>query len=405
MGTTGTSLRGPGLASEEFMKSKSVLMIMALWGCIASAVAQREYRVDDVPYVITSADFNRDGTVDLATIHPASVCLLFGQGDGRFSQPALCFATEGEMAFPPAIVAGDFNLDGIPDLATTNSSDHNITIRLGNGDGTFKAIGPYSVARAPRYVVTADFNLDGLPDVATVSQSSMSVSVLRGNGDGTLTPAPVRDYGVADNPVELAVGDFNVDGCPDLISTNFGVNPRYGNTLSLLLGQCDATFQEARNFTVGMGPRAAATGDFNGDACPDLAFTNQVDHTVGTLLGDCQGDFPMQLTIAVCAPDYFTPFTIAATELNDDGRTDLVITCRFSTTHQGSDSILIGAGDGTFQRGGQYPSGRHPHGVVVADFNGDNRKDLATTHHDYPGIVTVLLGDGQGGFSPPGGTE
>jgi hypothetical protein len=129
---------------------------------------------------------------------------------------------------PDALGMGDFNGDGSYDLAVANSSTDNVSILLGNGDGTFRTYGSVPVGSAPKAVGVGDFNGDGIPDLAVANANDGTVSVLLGNGDGSFQTG--RTLAVGSDPVSLVVGDFNGDGLPDLAVANSG-----SNNVSILL--------------------------------------------------------------------------------------------------------------------------------------------------------------------------
>src|SRR5258707_853361 len=133
-------------------------------------------------------------------------------------------------------------------------------------------------AFAPQSVAMGDFNGDGVPDLATANWGSNDVSVFLGNGDGSFQTA--RGFGADTSPSSVALGDFNGDGVPDLAVAN-----NSSNDVSVLLGNGDGSFQPARNFGAGSGPNFVAVGNFNGDAVLDLIVANHSNSDVSVLLG------------------------------------------------------------------------------------------------------------------------
>ncbi len=134
-------------------------------------------------------------------------------------------------------------------------------------DVSFIARRDFAAGNSPQSVAVGDFNGDGVQDLAVANFGSNNVSVLLGNGDGTFRAAV--NYGAGSGPVSVAVGDFNGDRALDLAVANFG-----SNNVSVLLGNGDGTFRTAVNFGAGVAPRSVAMGDFNGDGVQDLAVAN-----------------------------------------------------------------------------------------------------------------------------------
>jgi hypothetical protein len=139
-----------------------------------------------------------------------------------------------------------------------------------------QSFGLASEAR-PQSVISADLNGDGRPDLATANWKSDTVSVLLGNGDGTFQAS--RDFAAGSKPCSVAAADLNGDGRPDLATANSG-----DNTMSVLLGNGDGTFQGPRDYTAGNRPCSVAATDLNGDGRPDLATANSGDNTVSVLV-------------------------------------------------------------------------------------------------------------------------
>ena len=257
--------------------------------------------------------------------------------------------------------------------------------------------GQFPVGNGPVSVAVGDFNGDGTPDVAVANEGSNTVSVLLGNGDGTFQPALNFDTG-GSGAVSVVVGDFNRDGAPDLAVANQG-----SNAVAVLLGNGDGSFRPAMNFGAGGQPNslpfpevsmAMAVGDFNGDGTLDLAVANRGSNTVAVLLGNGDGTLQAPVTFAVGS----APTSVAVGDFNGDGRPDLAVTNLGSKTV----SVLLGNGDGTFQPALTVSTGHAPVSVAVGDFNGDGRPDLAVGNIAVtiyvPSTVSVLLGNGDGTF-------
>ncbi len=254
------------------------------------------------PVSIVAGDFNGDGRLDLAVANIGSdmVSVLLGNGDGTF-QPQVTYAVGSG---PDSIVAGDFNGDGRLDLAVANWNDGTVSVLLGNGDGTFQPQVTYAVGSGPDAIVAGDFTGDGHLDLAVANYFDDTVSVLLGNGDGTFQPQVT--YAVGWDPGAIVAGDFSGDGHLDLAVAN-----ELSGTVSVLLGNGDGTFQPQVTYAVGSGPDAIVAGDFNGDGHLDLAVANGLydsdgnpitgSDTVSVLLGNGDGTFQPQVTYAVGA--------------------------------------------------------------------------------------------------------
>src|ERR1700730_3803564 len=343
--------------------------------------------------------------VAIGSVPPSarSAVLLGFRGD---FQSELRFPSGG---VPISIAVGDFDSDGKLDMVVANSADGTVGVYLGKGDGTFLTPVFYPVGDFPIAVVVGDFNADGKPDVAVANfnidqlTNGDSVSVLMGNGDGTFQPAV--DYVVGTRPIALVIADLDGNGTADIAVAN-----NSDNTISVLLGKGDGTFQTPRTYPSGVGPHSVAAADFNGDGKLDLAIANCPVSVLGVLspfecppagtdgpgsisvlLGNGDGTFQRPLSLTVLA----APYNIAAADLNGDGKPDIVAT---HNVVNGSASVLVGHGDGSFDPAVTFSGGDYIEGLVIADFNGDGKLDIVTGNANHQ--ISELLGIGDATFQP-----
>jgi hypothetical protein len=374
---------------------------------------------------LAQGDFDRDGKPDLAVqVAPAydpgsgtysrgEVRVLLGNGDGTFRDPGS--GPAADFAAPAASV-GDFNVDGVPDLALANSYDNQVRVLLGNGDGTFRAPVNYATDRAPTGIAVGDFNADGKPDVAamifgvfdptTHTYSGATVSILLGNGDGTFRAGATTMTAPAGSPQagNPAVGDFNRDGKQDL-----AVADGRAGTVSVLLGNGDGSFRPAVAYPVGVsplenpavgGPREVRAGDFNGDGKLDLAAarlgTGSGGGGVSLLLGNGDGTFQPAAHYVVGASAWGAQ-ALALGDVNGDGRPDVVTASLGDSVVRAIVSVLTGNGDGTLHAARSFDTGGTTPLVLAADLNRDAKPDLLGTES---GKLFGLLNRGDGTFRP-----
>jgi hypothetical protein len=286
-----------------------------------------------------------------------------------------------------AIVTADFNGDGIPDLAAPNYSANKANILLGNGDGTFTAAASLPSV-GPTGIAAGDFNRDGVPDLAIASQTTGALNIYLGNGDGTFTESTLSPQ-VSVNPIAVIPADFNRDGLLDLAVVSDG-------TVTILLGNGDGTFTQATSFAVILAAPSIVAGDFNGDGIPDLAMVVSASQgynitSVSLFLGAGDGTFGPANTVDETTLYY--PSSIAAGDLNGDGKLDIALTLGTGTI-----AVLLGNGDGTFNPTPGQAINSVGNALAIGDFNGDGKADLASVSFYGAGALSVLLGNGDGTF-------
>jgi hypothetical protein len=334
---------------------------------------------------------------------------------------------------PQQIITADFNADGKPDLAVVNEcittvcdSPGSVSIYLGNGDGTFQApvvfvsgtFSPSAGGSLPSSIAAADINGDGKLDLAITNtycaqfeecQVTGTVAVLLGNGDGTFQPDV--EFAVGYYPASIVVGDFNGDGALDIAVVELPGTPLQNSMVSVLLGNGDGTFQPQMQFAAPGYLKSIATSDFNGDGRLDLALSGgDAVSEAAVMLGNGDGTFQVQTNY----PTGFIPLGIAAMDLNGDGKPDLAVLTECGSDSlcqgEGSVSVLLGNGDGTFQPAVEYSTGIDPVGMSVLDLTGNGNlgfviSTLCGTNplcegDPFSPSFTFLYGNGDGTFQP-----
>ncbi len=347
---------------------------------------QQSFATGSAPTAVTLADFDGDGRLDIATSNYTSnnATVLLGNGNGTFKLP-LAFAASSS---PMGITANDLNRDGAPDLVVANFGANNVSVLLNLPPSPhflfFGSQTTFTTGTTPVAEATGDLNHDSNPDVVTANRDSNTISVLLGNGNGTFQNKFVLPAGV--QPTALQVGDLDGDGNFDVVVANAG-----SNSVSVILGNGDGTFKNQSVFPVGNLPDAVTFGDFDGDGKADLAVANALDNSVSVLLGNGNGALQNQRTFAVGVG----PSSLAVGDFNGDGKQDLVVTNFMSD----SMSLLLGNGNGTFLGQQVTATGANPRSIITADFNKDSKLDVAFANENG-NTVSVLRGNGNGTFLP-----
>jgi hypothetical protein len=326
-------------------------------------------------------------------------------GTGGSSLRLATGATYSTGEEPWTVVTADFNGDGKLDIATTafdslgTAVPGSVVILMGNGDGTFTVAPTIATPEQPCCLVTGDFNNDGKPDLAFASLQDGSITILLGNGDGTFSPGSTISGSFAD-VFDLEVGDFNGDGNLDLVASN----PQTEKVL-VLLGNGDGTFTPvATPPSTGNNPIAIAVGDFNQDGVLDMVVCNLISNaglgassSLTVLLGNGDGTFTPAPTVTIPGGSEY----VYAADFNLDGKLDLVVANVGYVPS--SVTILLGNGDGTFTPAGSPLDLPYLGAITVGDFNGDGIPDLGAFAEvlapTYSKNVAALLGNGDGTFT------
>ena len=262
------------------------------------------------------------------------------------------------------------------------------------------------VGRGPRWISVADVNHDGNPDILVAKAEGETVTVLLGNGEGHFHEAPGSPVPAGHLPNDIAIADMNGDGNPDLVIAN-----HQSPYLRVLLGDGKGGFRPAPGSPVDVHsdphPHGVAVADFNGDGRPDVVTDSWGKNQIELLLGDGKGGL-------MTPGRYFDvghrPYErLRSADFNHDGLADVATT----NLDDGTVTILLGDGKGGFLNaaGSPFAAGAKPWEMFVEDLDGDGNPDLVVVIPYQRDIgsaaesaVTVLLGDGRGSFRPMAGT-
>ena len=230
---------------------------------------------------MATADLNHDGFTDLVVTTANRIAVLMNNGNGTFA-PTVYYNTGGDPTMsdqPSTVTIGDFNNDGLPDIATALQASGRIGIILNNPNdpGTFGPPTTYVVPGNPLALTTGDFNHDGNTDIAVVSSGFQirGIDILLGNGNGTFGPAVTYNGPYFADAV--ATGDFTGDGNQDLIVGSFD------GPLEFFKGNGDGTFATPVNIPGAFFVQDIQVADMNGDGA-----------RFGRSLGRDQGLFKQQ---------------------------------------------------------------------------------------------------------------
>ena len=341
------------------------------------------------PVDMAAGDFNGDGETDLATVNifGSSVSVLLGKGGGAF---AAASSLSGPSTFGPYMtVAGDFNGDGKPDLAVSDSPTKTISVMPGDGDGRFGSRIQSNTTQSPFFIAAGHFDGDGKLDLVMLGNGDGSTfaSVLLSNGDGTFRRQTSLE--VASRPFRLVVADFNNDGKSDVAASD---NNAFASKVSVFLGDGAGGLSAPASFNVGSSPQQLTAADFNNDGKQDLAVPNYFSANVSILLGDGAGGFAPALSVPVGSE----PISVAAADFNSDGKQDLaVVSQSFAEL-----VVFTGIGNGNFEERSRRSVGFMANAVRTGDFNGDGAADIAVALN-RDNAVTLFQGDGAGNFAGP----
>jgi hypothetical protein len=361
---------------------------------VSDAQAQRIEFASPIDYVrtdagaraIVAADFDGDGILDVATASGTlnSVTILI---NGRATGGGLGALHHYTVdAGPFDIAVADVNEDGSPDLVVAAADANSINVLINRGDGTFD-VTAVPAPGSPRGIAVGDFDRDGHIDIVYSSYALGTITVFFGDGAGAFASPLVAATGR--NPQGVAVGDLDGDGMLDVVVANTGASP-----LNVFYGTPTGAFRRV-DIAGAKQLYTVAIGDFDGDGRLDVAATTPSQASVFVYMNSASG---LALTRALASP--LSNRGIIAADFNKDGHADIAV------ANRGSNEIVLYAAtiDGTlFRPAVTFPAGTGSRAIVAADIDGDGKVDVITGDEYAPHITlfynrTIVTGPGAAAF-------
>jgi FG-GAP-like repeat len=297
---------------------------------------------------------------------------------------------------PGVIALIDANRDGIPDIVVANERSATMSVLLGDGKGGFAAApgSPIAAGPSPNDIAVGDFNGDGWPDVALANHDTQQLTLLLGGEGGRFRPAvPSRiPVAVKPHPHGVAAGDFDGDGSLDLATDSWAEN-----RLEILVNNGDGAFRAPGSYVaVGQHPyQRIRSADLNRDGHADIVSPNLDGNNVTILLGNGKGAFTQPSGSPFSCGD--SPFNVAVGDVNGDGFVDLAIVNSPSSAsnHVGRDglAVLLGDGQGRFRmaKGSPLDTEPFPNMVAIGDIDGDNVGDIVVSNPESDSITIFFM--------------
>lgn len=376
--TPGTGL-GPGNTGDY----RATIRVEPLGAGVVKHANATVEKGESILIFVSGADESSRGSFSLELTNldqfttPENASLLFPAGDG-----------------PSQSTLADLNDDGAIDVVVTNALTDTVSVLLGNGDGTFQAprqvaigafqtpnpVGAQSLPLFRRDVSVADFSGDEILDIVATNYDSSDISLLLGNGDGSFQPQ--RRFDATGAPFSLSVGDFNADDAPDVAVVDSSTAARIN--AAVLLGRGDGILRPQRVFQAPIVSdnkpfSVVQTADLDGDGDDDLVISGGARNQMSVFLSDGDGNF----TADQILDNGRLGAGLDIADANNDGTLDIVNT---SADDNHEVSVHFGKGDGTFELARYFFAGQSPLAVKFVDFTSP---ELGAADGDIDLIVAV----------------
>jgi hypothetical protein len=322
-----------------------------------------------------------DGVPDLVVSRARDIAVFAGDGAGRF----LPRDTAAAGTDPFGLAAADLDGDGQEDVAVADlQRDGGVAAALTDGRGGFRGIVPTSTGAGAIAVAAGDFDDDGVRDLAAIRGRGSSLSILLGQGDGRFAEAPGPALATGNSPWRLSLGDYNRDLRQDIAVMN-----NLSGGVQVYFGAGRGTFRGPLELPA-LSAFAIASGDLDGNLTQDIVVALGAG-TVTVFSGDGRGSFAALPSIAIGTTG--TPSSAAVADIDGDGAQDIAL--GIANAGFGRLTVLLGDGAGGFAGSSvrDLPASA-PDNLTVADVDGDRRCDLVASLQ--PASIQVYTGAASG---------
>lgn len=348
-----------------------------------SFYSKQDFATGTSPYFTILSDIDGDGKIDAGVVNTATNNVSLIRNNS--APGTIAFASHIDSASgvqPIGIFSGDFDGDGKQDMATVNYSSNTVSVfrnTSSSGALSYASRIDFSTGLNPRGIYIQDIDLDGKPDIVVTNFGSNTVSVLRNTslGTGVISFAAQVVFTTGNGPTGIFAADADGDNKVDLVVTN-----AQSNTFSFLKnissGSGNIAFNARTDFVTGIQPSGIFVHDMNADGKPEILVSNNSSSTVSVFTNTTSG---VSLSLSA-KTDYNTgsgPFNIFVADLNGDNKPDIAT----SNVFDGTISILRNtslSGTVLFDNAVDIPAGSNPRGIAAGDIDGDGRPDLVCSN-------------------------
>jgi hypothetical protein len=341
--------------------------------------------MDFYPTSVAVGDLNNDTIIDIvaANFYYGGLGILLGYGNGSFGIPTIISTDED---YPQCVTLGDLNNDNHLDIVFSSPAFFTVGVLLGYGNGRFTAIARYSTGRGsyPWCVILVDLNNDTLLDIAVGNAYDGTIGLFLGIGNGTFPKQSTFIFTAGYLPYSLAFGDFNNDNQPDIVS---GI---YGNSyIAVFLIHYEEDFTQEVSYMTGSGPHpySVVIGEFNNDNQSDMVVANSGTDNIQVALDYSKGAFISKITYSTGSDSY--PNFVTTADFNKDNRLDIAVANFWADNI----NVFLGFGNESFDEASVHSTdlASFPESLAVGDFNNDTWMDIAVANSGNDNIG-ILLG-------------